>query len=312
MKYIPYNVKRKLFAFASEGYSVIEMKILKKCLILLISAVFMLFCVSCGNNPDNNSGKKIIAVTIVPQATFVKAVCGDSFEIVTLIPPGGSPESYEPSPMVIRKFEKAEIFFRIGVPAENTGSVADIPEKVKVVSLQEEVSKTYPELLFEEGERDHHIWLSPKRVKIMIDVILRELSIIDPENAEIYNKNAQNYKNQLDVLDNEIKNIFKDIENPKFIAYHPAFGYFADEYDITMYALEEEGKEVTISRLKEMADLAKEEKIKVVFYQEETDSLRAKAFAEEIGGKAVMLSPLSGNYIDNLKTMAEKIAESMR
>ena len=97
----------------------------------------------------------------------------------------------------------------------------------------------------------------------------------------------------------------------KFIAYHPAFGYFA-QYDITMYALEEEGKEVTISRLKEMADLAKEEKIKVVFYQEETDSLRAKAFAEEIGGKAVMLSPLSGNYIDNLKTMAEKIAESMR
>lgn len=37
-----------------------------------------------------------IAVTIVPQADFVKAVCGDNFDVVTLIPPGYSPESYEP------------------------------------------------------------------------------------------------------------------------------------------------------------------------------------------------------------------------
>jgi zinc transport system substrate-binding protein len=79
-----------------------------------------------------------------------------------------------------------------------------------------------------------------------------------------------------------------------------------------MYALEEEGKEVTISRLKDMVDLAKAENINTIFYQEETDAARAKAFADEIGGKAVMLSPLSGEYIDNLKDMAAKLAESMK
>ncbi|HWQ51305.1 MAG TPA: zinc ABC transporter substrate-binding protein, partial [Terriglobales bacterium] len=45
------------------------------------------------------AGKPVVAVTIVPEATFVKAVCGDAVEVVTLVPPGYSPENYEPTPM---------------------------------------------------------------------------------------------------------------------------------------------------------------------------------------------------------------------
>jgi zinc transport system substrate-binding protein len=288
-----------------------NMKKVKKYIILLVCAVLLVFFAGCGNN-GSNSGKKIIAVTIVPEAAFVKAVCGDNFDIVTLVPPGGSPESYEPSPMIIEKFEDAVIYFQIGVPVESSSAVTNIPANVKVVKLHEEVAKVYPDLVFDEGERDHHTWLSPKRVKVMIDTILAEICEIDPENTQFYKDNAASFINELDKTDKEIKKAFEGIEDPKFIAYHPAFGYFATEYNLTMYALEEEGKEVTISRLKDMVDLAKAENINTIFYQEETDAARAKAFADEICGKAVMLSPLSGEYIDNLKDMAAKLAESMK
>jgi zinc transport system substrate-binding protein len=58
-----------------------------------------------------------------------------------------------------------------------------------------------------------------------------------------------------------------------------------------MYALEEEGKEATVSHLEEMIDLAKEEQIKVIFYQAEIDSSQSQAFAEELGGETMELSP---------------------
>jgi zinc transport system substrate-binding protein len=79
-----------------------------------------------------------------------------------------------------------------------------------------------------------------------------------------------------------------------------------------MYALEEDGKEATAQHLQEMIDLAKAENIKVIFYQDEIDSSQSEAFAEEIGGKTVQLAPLAANYIENLKSMADTMAEAMQ
>ena len=36
-----------------------------------------------------------------------------------------------------------------------------------------------------------------------------------------------------------------------------AFGYFASDYELEMYSLEEEGKEATAKRLEELIDLAR-------------------------------------------------------
>jgi len=98
----------------------------------------------------------------------------------------------------------------------------------------------------------------------------------------------------------------------KFIVYHPAFGYLADDYGLTMVALEQEGKEATPQQLEKIIDLAKKENIKAIFYQEEIDSSQSEAFAEEIGGKTIQLAPLAADYIGNLKNMAETMAEVMQ
>ena len=95
----------------------------------------------------------MVAVSIVPQATFVKAVCGDLVKVVTMIPPGASPESYEPTPKQMAEFSKAIVYFAIGVPTEETSILPNV-EKVKVVALQPTVAEAYPDRTFEEGERD--------------------------------------------------------------------------------------------------------------------------------------------------------------
>jgi zinc transport system substrate-binding protein len=260
---------------------------------------------------DEKGAKLIVAVSIVPEKTFVEAVCGDLAQIVTLIPPGSSPENYEPTPMEMEKFSDATIYFSIGVPTEEANILPNVGD-MKVVSLQEEISEIYDDRTFESGERDPHIWLSPKRVKVMVAAIAREMGEMDEDNKEVYEKNAEAYMTQIDELDRKIKGALEGAQSKKFIVYHPAFGYLADDYGLEMYSLEEDGKEATPKHLQKMINLAKKENIKVIFYQEEIDSSQSEAFAEEIGGKTIQLSPLANDYINNLIKMANIMAEAMQ
>lgn len=291
------------------------MKLKKRFLsFLLMTLTAVCLCLTgCGADEKAvpETEKPIIAVTIVPEKTFVEAVCGDIAEVITMVPPGNSPENYEPTPQEMERLEKASLYFSIGVPTEKANILPNIGT-VKVIPLQDKVAEIYPERAFPSGERDPYIWLSPKRVKVIIEAITQEMSVIDPENKEIYQKNAAAYLKQLDELDQQIKRTLQGAESRKFIVYHPAFGYLADDYGLQMYALEEEGKEATIQHLQDMVDLAKAENIKVIFYQDEIDSSQSEAFAEEINGRTVQLAPLATDYIGNLKKMAQTMGETMQ
>ena len=280
--------------------------------ILLLTAV--LAGCSASTPTTDEKAKPITAVTIVPEKTFVEAVAGDLVDVVVLVPPGNSPANYEPTPLEMAQFANATLYFSIGVPTEkaNILPTAEDSDTLRIIPLHEEVAAVYPEREMSPGARDPHIWLSPRRVRVMIDVIERELTAIDPENKDTYHTNADAYRKELDTLDAEIVEALKNVASKQFIVFHPAFGYLADDYGLQMHALEEGGKEATPDRLAEMVDLAKRENIRAVFHQAEISSSQATAFAEEIGGKTILLAPLSPDYVANLKRMAQLMAEVMK
>ncbi|MFI3250720.1 MAG: zinc ABC transporter substrate-binding protein, partial [Eubacteriales bacterium] len=84
-----------------------------------------------------------------------------------------------------------------------------------------------------------------------------------------------------------------------------------DDYGLTMYSLEQNGKEAVAEHMEELIDFAKENEIKVIFYQAEIDSSQSQTFADEIGGQTTQLAPLSPDYINNLANMATVMAEAM-
>jgi len=269
---------------------------------------------ACMNDEQTAStdSQLTVAVSIVPEATFVKAVCGDAVNVITMIPPGASPENYEPTPEAFEQFNQADVYFSIGVPTEENGILPYVGDNTEVVALEDAVSAVYPERTID-GVYDPHIWLSPKRVEVMIDAISEEMATIDPDQSATYKENATTYKTALADLDDQVQTIFaNETTNKNFITTHPAYGYFADDYGLTMYALEEDGKEATAQHLQELVNLAEEKNIKTVFYQAETSSEQADAFAESIGGTAIELAPLSADYINNMQEMATSIAESMQ
>lgn len=317
------------------------MKIKKN--LLYISMIVIAIAISgCANKSgdiddvkvNGNGEEKItVAVSIVPQETFVKAVAGDLVNVVTMIPPGNSPANYQPTPKEMTNLSESEIYFSIGVPTEKANildKVEEFNEDIKVVDLAHKVADVYPDRNFTEEEnhshedhehededhgddddhdhdgRDPHIWLSPKRVKVMIDAIKDELIAIDSKNKKTYEKNAEEYIEKLDELDTEITEALSDIEQKSFIIYHPAFGYFADDYGLQMITIEKDGKDTTAKHLESVIDLAKEKNIKYVFYQEEFDSKQAETVAKEIDGDTMRVAPLAPNYIENLRDIADK------
>lgn len=268
----------------------------------------------CSEKSGTDKDVFTVAVTIVPQETFVKAVAGDLAEVVTLVPPGRSPETYAPSPKELERFSNAAVYFTIGISAEDVNILPrtrEINKNLKVVNLADEVAKVYPDREFAPGSRDPHIWMSPKRVIVMVKAIARELSAMDPKNRNMYEKNANAYIEEIEKADSEIAAMLMNLKGRTFIMYHPALGYFADDYGLNMLSLEVEGKEATARDLQNVIDKAREENIKVVFYQAEDEGKKAKAFAEEIGGTAEMINPLAADYIENLRKIANLFKEKL-
>lgn len=296
------------------AYKNFVIKVVAAGMILLGTTFFILS--ACGDsklqeNKKDNEKKLTVAVSILPQKTFVKKIAGDLVDIVLLVPPGYSPANYEPAPKEMKQFSNASLYFSIGVPTEEANIMprAKEMEELEIVNLNEKVAESYPERKLFSRERDPHIWLSPQRARAMVEIMADKMASLDPENKDKYQKNASMYISKLTSLEEELDEIFSRLENNKFIVFHPAFGYLADDFDLQMYSLEFEGKDATPGRMKEMVDLAIEEDIRVIFYQDEIDSKQSEAFAEEIGGKAVKLNPLSPHYIDNLKRMAQTMVE---
>jgi len=256
-----------------------------------------------------------IAVSIVPQKTFVKAVAKDQVEVITMILPGYSPANYAPDTRQLMAFSDSSIYFTIGVPAEDSNilpRIAKVNEDVDIVPLEEKVNEQYDPRFFSGGSIDPHIWLSPKRVIVMIEVIEEKLSELMPDQSEFFKKNAAEYITSLKKTDKTIREKLSKIESDSFFVYHPSFGYFAQDYGLEMYAVEQNGKAPSPKRLSELIDLAEQQNIGVIFYQAEIDSRQTQIFASEIDGIAKEIDPLAGNYIDNLLDIADTFLDYLK
>lgn len=280
---------------------------MKKYLAALMCAMLIGLC-GCAGTTD---GRPLVAVTVAPEAELVSAVAGEDYDVTVLIPPGSDPESYELTMKQRAGFADADVYFTIGVPAEEASLLPAVSEKTAVVSLSEAARAVYPELSLGDG-RDPHVWLSAKRMAVMTDAVADTLSALRPDRAEVYKKNADAYKERLSAASDAAAETLSALGKKDIIVYHPAFGYFCDEYGLTMHALEEEGKEADPRRLSDMIDFARKEGIRAVFFQAESAPGQAEAFAREIDGKAIELAPLATDYIDNLCHMAELIREAMQ
>jgi zinc transport system substrate-binding protein len=159
--------------------------------------------------------------------------------------------------------------------------------------------------------KDPHIWLSPPLLKRQAVLIAEALAAAAPEHAEAFDQNLQGLLARLDTVDAEIRNRLAPHDGKAFFVFHPAWGYFADEYGLRQIAIEVEGKEPSDSELTEVQQRARESGAQVIFVQPQISSQSAEAVAKAIGGRVEELDPLAEDVAAGLLAAADAIAESL-
>ena len=284
---------------------------------LLTIVVIMFSCSSNKTRSESENKKKVITVSIVPQKTFVQKIAGNNFDINILVPPGTSPETGSLLPSQLKDVVNSDIWFRIGLLGIEYAwqdKIVQANSKMKVVDLSEGLdlineSHEHGEKVHE-GGIDPHTWLSPVLVKQMAKKIADELILINPEKANEYNLNYIKFANEIDKLDNDIKNSLREYRGSKFIIFHPCLSYFARDYGLIQYSLEAGGKEPTPQHMVEVVRTAKAENIKVIYIQSDFDQNQASVFAEEIKGKVIVLDPLSHEWEENMRLMTQTFVDN--
>jgi len=100
-------------------------------------------------------------------------------------------------------------------------------------------------------------------------------------------------------------------EGQDLFVFHPAFGYFADEYGLTLVAVEIGGKEPSARELARLIDTARQHQVHTIFVQPQFSPKSAQAIAEQIDGVVVPIDPLPQDYLAQMRAMGERIRHAL-
>lgn len=264
----------------------------------------------------DTSAEISVSVSIPPEAFFVERIAGDHASVQVLVEPGQSPATYEPTPAQMATLENADVFFRIGVPFEDTlmeRISASMPD-LNVVDLREGID--LQPVSGSDGEHSHgrmdpHTWLDPGNAAIQARTIAKELARIDPERAGSYDTNLEALLSDIEAVNHEIQEMLAPLKGSRMFVFHPAFGYFTRAYGLEQVAIEIEGREPAPRELQRIIERAEAEDVRAIFVQPQFSNASARAIAAEVDATIVRLDPLARDYLQNLREMARKVRDNL-
>ena len=286
----------------------------------LLTALFLLIWQTAIT--DCRAEKIPVAVSIFPVADMVRQVGGAHIDITVVIPAGASPHTFEPKPSQVKKISRSKLFFMIGAGLEKwlakffSGSGI---QPVKVI-LSEGVALIHtnvhlhndPDQADSRGavtvsERpptgtavaNPHIWLDPMIAKFMTGKIITAFSKFDAGHKNEYEQNGGMFIEALEALDQQIRRTVKKFRIKQFVAFHPAWDYFARRYGLDSVGIIESapGKNPTPKKIQQIVSDIKRYQIRAIFAEPQLNPKVAQVIAKEAGVKVLLLDPMGGPHV---------------
>lgn len=239
-----------------------------------------------------------------------------------MVSPGSSPATYEPKPRQMVALTSAALYIAIGVPFEKAWlpRMQSANPHMTVVMGNSGMKMRYMKAHHheKEGHTDHdgiadpHVWNSPTQAKILAANILTALIKADPDGSTVYQKNFKALIKDINAVDAELRSLFAGKQGTRFLVYHPAWGYFARDYDLVQIPVELEGKEPGPKELAQVIRMAKKDALTVIFAQPQFSEKSARIVARAIGGTVVLADPLAEDWADNLRRVGREFHNALR
>ena len=217
-----------------------------KCVVLVIGLTLSL------QNADAEE-KKNIVVTIKPLEGLVQAIAKETINIQRLLPDYTSLHNYHFRPSDIRKIKKAALIFRIDEDMERflspllatlqqnkVISLADDPEiqHLAIMPSERKTKKSHNEHEHEHqhGNQDLHLWMSPYNGIIMAKKITNELSKLNPQYKQRYQKNLAQLTQAISQFSSNFQMEAKSLQQKPYLVFHDAWHHFGHSFQLNKLA----------------------------------------------------------------------------
>jgi zinc transport system substrate-binding protein len=243
-----------------------------------------------------------VVASFYPMAEFARAVGGKNANVVTLVKPGLEPHDYEPTPQDLAKIYGSDLFVYNGAGLEsawvdkiqpqldqsNTFTV-DASYKVKLLSRDPSDSEN-------KSATDPHVWMDPELAVKEVSAITLGYIAVDGKNARTYQENADAYIKKLNQLHAAFTSGLAQCQSHDIVTSHQAFSYLAKEYGLTATGITglSPDNEPSPQKLAQIADLAKANNVKYIFFESLVSPKLSQTIASEVGAQTIEFNPLEG------------------
>ena len=282
-------------------------------LLLLLSLVFLfLFNQNSNASKENKKAQLTVSVSSFALYDITKNIAKDSLKVVSILPFGVDPHSYEPTPKTMANIEKSALVIYSGSGLEPWTSHYTFQQKVLNISTVVHLRKLSKE---EEHEHHHadehendsgidpHYWLSIANMKIATNAITEALITLKPENKALYKERAKKYISGLDSLEKLYAHSLKSCKQKNIVVSHNAYGYLAEEFGFKVISLNGLSPDAVTNAksMQKIIESIKKQKIKLLFSESFANTKTMQSIADEVGLPVETLDALGNITADEMQ-----------
>ena len=281
--------------------------------ILTIIIVTSLFLTGCNNSAKSNNStesnnKLTIVTSFYPMYISTLNIVKDipNVEVLNMTTPQtGCLHDYSLSTKDLKTLSNADILIINGAGMESflydvidEYSDLKIIEASKGIDLIEDTEHDDHTEDHDHEDHDHdvnpHVWVSISKNIEEVSNIAEELSSLDPNHANEYQYNANEYIAKLENLKTEMHSTLDNIAHKDIITFHEAFPYFAEEFGLNIVGIIEiePDSEPSAKEVENIISIINEKNIKALFTEPQYSSKIADTIAKETGASIYTLDPI--------------------
>ena len=281
------------------------------------------------------ANEPLILVSVPPYKKLITSLVGNRFRIESVVPNGFDPHLYEAKPQDMKKLKDAVLWFGIGEAFEYQllEALKGAGVSVQYINLLQEIEKKgYKNLLIPFDDKHHdcsdhsylnehncplvpydrHIWLGLELDSLQAQIIVEKLTETYPYFKGVFEGYLEELMREHDVLIHWIESNLKDQRPIGFLTPHPAFSYFAKEFDVNQISIEVAGKEPNIQDLNTLLKDLKTQNIDCVIVQPQHTKKAAEYIAKDLEVPIYNIDPYNENYLDTCNRLGMSLANKRK
>ena len=164
-----------------------------------------------------------------------------------------------------------------------------------------------------------HYFHNMKNVGIALENIVTGLSNNDPDNADLFRENKEEYWQKVQTTFKSLKELMKPFEGTKIVTYHQSWEYFAEEFglEILDYVEPKPGLPASPKHTKELIDIMNQHEVRIILKEPYYPKRPVKKLMKQTGAKMVELvnypggRPKARTYLQNLEANIHDLVQAI-